>query len=126
MKTAIIERLGQSDLLTPSLVAEGLAANDRVKVRLSVLQAAAAHGRDPKNVRFNLMDECRAAGIDHVPLETLVNHAELLAGERLLVPGLGNLVATMWDDMATMIRAVKAGDPVQGDDAPKRLSVKRM
>jgi len=28
VKTAIIERLGQSGLLTPSLVAEGLAAND--------------------------------------------------------------------------------------------------
>ena len=116
MKTEIIERLGQTDLLTPSLVAEGLAANDRVKVRLSVLQAAATHGRDPEGVRFDLVDECRAVGIDHVPLETLVNHAELLAGERILAPRLGSLIAAIWDDMATMIRAVKAGDPAQGDD----------
>ena len=123
MKTEIIERLGQTDLLTPSLVAEGLAANDRVKVRLSVLQAAATHGRDPKGVRFNLVDECRAAGIDHVPLETLVNHAELLAGERILAPRLGSLIAAIWDDMATMVRAVKAGDPAQGDDALERLSM---
>jgi hypothetical protein len=47
MKTEIIERLGQTDLLVPSLVAEGLAANDRVKARLSVLQAAGGRARDP-------------------------------------------------------------------------------
>jgi len=35
------------------LVAEGLAANDRIKIRLSLLQAAARHARDPKAVRYN-------------------------------------------------------------------------
>ena len=59
MKTEIIERLGQTDLLLPSLVAEGLAANDRVKARLSVLQAAGGRARDPTGVRFDLTDECR-------------------------------------------------------------------
>ena len=40
MKSQIIEELGQADILLPSLVAEGLAANDRIKVRMSALQAA--------------------------------------------------------------------------------------
>ena len=40
MKAEIISRLGQTDVLVPSLIAEGLSANDRVKARLSVLQAA--------------------------------------------------------------------------------------
>ena len=35
MKSQIIEQLGQADILLPSLVAEGLAANDRIKVRMS-------------------------------------------------------------------------------------------
>ena len=35
MKSEIVEQLGQSDLLLPLRIAEGLAANDRVKVRLS-------------------------------------------------------------------------------------------
>ena len=63
MKSQIIERLGQTDILLPSLIAEGLAANDRVKVRLSILQAAGRHARDPQ-ARFDLADECRTAGID--------------------------------------------------------------
>jgi hypothetical protein len=43
MKAEIISRLGQTDVLVPSLIAEGLSANDRVKARLSVLQAAERH-----------------------------------------------------------------------------------
>jgi hypothetical protein len=35
MKSQIIEQLGQADILLPSLAAEGLAANDRIKVRMS-------------------------------------------------------------------------------------------
>jgi hypothetical protein len=40
MKSRIVEQLGQAEILLPSLVAEGLSANDRAKVRMSALQAA--------------------------------------------------------------------------------------
>jgi hypothetical protein len=122
LKTEIIERLGQTDLLLPSLIAEGLAANDRVKARLSVLQAAAGRARDPKGVRFDLADECRAAGIDPVPLGTVVNCASLSGGERITAPGFASLGAAIWDDVAAMLRAVKAGDAAQGDSVLERLS----
>ena len=122
MKSEIIEELGQFDLLLPSLIAEGLAANDRVKARLSVLQAAAQRAREPLAARFDLAGECRAAGIDAMALETLVNRAALPVGERISAPGLGSLGAAIWDDVATMIRAVKAGDPGQGDRAAQRLA----
>ena len=88
MKSEIIEQLGQFDLLLPSLIAEGLAANDRLKARLSVLQAAAQHAREPLGARFDLAGECRAAGIDTMAMEPLVNRATLSAGERLSAPGL--------------------------------------
>jgi len=91
MKSEIIERLGQADLLLPALIAEGLAANDRVKLRLSVLQAATRRACEPTTPRFDLAGECRAAGIDHVALEALVNRATLSAGGRISAPGLGSL-----------------------------------
>ena len=122
MKSEIIERLGQTDILLPALIAEGLAANDRVKARLSVLQAAARHAHDAQGGRLDLSDECRAAGLDSVSLETLANGASLLAGERMTAPGLTNLQAAIWDDVATMIRAVKAGDAAEGGRAAARLS----
>src|ERR1039458_1988975 len=121
MKSEIIEQLGQFDLLLPSLIVEGLAANDRLKARLSVLQAAAQHAREPLGAPFDLAGECRAAGIDAMALETLVNRATVSVGERLSAPGLGSLGAGIWDDVATMIRAVKARDPAQGDQAAESL-----
>ena len=125
MKTEIIERLGQTDLLLPSLIAEGLAANDRVKVRLSILQAAARRVRDPQAKRFDLANECRAAGIDPVALEAVVDRASLLAGERITAPGLGSLGTAIWDDVETMVLAVKAGDAARGDSVLERLSAIR-
>ncbi|HUI19870.1 MAG TPA: hypothetical protein VLZ74_02330 [Methylocella sp.] len=122
MKTEIIERLGETDILLPSLIAEGLAANDRVKARLSVLQAAGHHAHDPKGMRFDLTDECRTARIDSMSMEALVNGASLLAGEQIAAPGLGNLGQAIWNDVAAMAEAVKAGDPAKGDALLARLT----
>ena len=122
MKSEIIEQLGQTDLLLPSLIAEGLAANDRVKARLSVLQAAARRAHDPQNVRFDLAEECRAAGIDSAPLESLVNGAGISAGEHFTAPGLTKLGGAVWDDMASMIRAVQAAGDAFAANALERLS----
>ena len=125
MKSQIIAQLGQTDLLLPSLIAEGLFANDRVKARLSVLQAAARHARDPDAVRFDLAEECRAAGIDGIAMENLVNRAGLAAGDRIQAPGLGDLASAIWGDVATMVQAVAAGDAGQGEAALERLSAIR-
>ncbi|MCF8475918.1 MAG: hypothetical protein K9G60_02745 [Pseudolabrys sp.] len=122
MKSQIIERLGQTEILLPALIVEGLAANDRVKVRLSILQAAGRRGRDPRGTQFDLTDECRAAGIDYMAMETLVNGASLIANVRLTAPGLGDLLAAVWSDVAIMARAVKADDVAQGEAALARLS----
>lgn len=122
MKSKIIERLGESDILLPALIAQGLSANDRVKVRLSILQAAARHARDPAEVHFDLEDECRTVGLDLVAMETIVNRAARLGDERITAPGLGNLRAAIWDDIASMMEAVKSGDAAQGDVLDERLS----
>jgi len=121
MKSEIIERLGQAELLLPALIVEGLAANDRVKLRLSVLQSAASHAGEPTSTCFELARECHAAGIDPIALETLVDRATTSAGGEISAPGLGALCTAIWDDVAAMIRAVKAGDPTNGRKAEERL-----
>ena len=125
MKSEIIAQLGQTDILLPSLIADGLSANSRVKARLSVLQAAARHAREPGSTRFDLTDECHAAGLESMAMESLVNRARLLAGELVTAPGLDSLGSAIWDDVATMIRAVEAGDKVAGEAARERLSAIR-
>lgn len=125
MKTEIIERLGQKDLLLPTLIAEGLAANDRVKARLSVLQTAAHRAREPMNPQVDLAGACRAVGLEEAALQTLVNRAALAPDEHMSAPGLGSLGAAIWDDMSAMLRAVEAGDPPRADGFAKRLAAIR-
>lgn len=122
MKSEIVAQLGQSDLLLPSLIAKGLAANDSVKVRLSVLQAAAHRACDGEGIMFELAEECRTAGIDSGAMQTLVEHATLCGEGRITAPGLGALGSAVWRDVATMAEAVEAADQSLGEGALARLS----
>jgi uncharacterized protein Yka (UPF0111/DUF47 family) len=122
MKSQIIEELGQTDMLLPSLVAEGLAANDRIKVRMSALQAAAQHARAPAQAIADLQAECRAAGIAPAAIATLIGGAHMAAEGRIAAPNLARLMKDIVDDVTAMIRAVKAGTPRDGEAFDNRLS----
>ena len=110
MKSRIVEQLGQAEILLPALVAEGLRANDRAKVRLSVLQAAADHARDPHGVPADLSAECRSAGVDAVAAKALVAGARPVVDGVIEAPGLAKLGEALIADMETMIKAANGGD----------------
>jgi hypothetical protein len=48
LKTRIIDELGEQELLLPALVNEALAANDRAKYLMTLLQAARSHAEQPE------------------------------------------------------------------------------
>ncbi|WP_454615809.1 hypothetical protein [Bradyrhizobium cenepequi] len=125
MKARIIRELGQTDILLPSLVAEGLAANDRIKVRLSALQAAAEHARQPDRPINELAVESHAAGIAPAAIASLVGGAHMIGDSRLSAPALAKLMKEIQDDIATMIRAVNAGSAAAGETANARLDAIR-
>ncbi len=125
MKSHIIEELGQADILLPSLVAEGLSANDRIKVRMSGLQAAAQHAREPAHPPTDLGVECRTAGLSPAALAALIGGAHLSGGGRLTAPNLATLIQEIQEDAATMIRAVAAGSASEGQSAQARLAAIR-
>ncbi|MGE5147920.1 MAG: hypothetical protein ACM3N5_14300 [Candidatus Eiseniibacteriota bacterium] len=125
MKTQIIKELGQGDILLPSLVAEGLAANDRIKVRMSALQAAGQHAREPDRPVTELAVESHAAGIAPAAIAALIGGAHLNGDGRLTAPNLAKLMKDIQDDAATMIRAVTAGAASEGENAEARLNAIR-
>lgn len=122
MKTQIIRELGQADILLPSLVAEGLAANERIKVRLGALQAAQAHAREPDRPASELEVESRAAGIAPAAIASLISGAHLIGENRLSAPSLAKLMKEIQGDIETMIHAVSAGDASEGERANARLN----
>jgi uncharacterized protein Yka (UPF0111/DUF47 family) len=122
MKSQIINVLGQGDILLPSLVAQGLAANDRIKVRMSALQAAAQHAQQPDRPATDLSVESRSAGISATELATLITGAHLIGDRRVAAPDLAKLLKNIHDDAAAMIHAVDAGRPADGEAAKARLA----
>jgi uncharacterized protein Yka (UPF0111/DUF47 family) len=122
MKSRIVEQLGQTEVLLPSLVAAGLAANDRIKVRLSALQAAAQHARLPNEPPIDLSAECRAAGLESGLIQRAVSGARTTAGGKIAVPNLAALHNGIREDMAAMVEAVAAGSPSEGMSATDRLA----
>ena len=123
MKSRIIEHLGQADILLPSLVAAGLAANDRVKVRLSALQAAADHARSQGIAAApDLTVECRAAGIDPAPINRLVSGAKISADGLIIAPHLAELGKDILSEMGAMLHAAEIGSPAEGRQAAERLA----
>ena len=125
MKAQIVEHLGESDLLLPSLVGEGLAANDRIKARMSALQASAEHACNPGLPVIDLGAECRAAGLDASAIMSLIRGAHANVDGHLAAPALAEFIEGMVDDARTMIRAVTAGAPSEGDAAQARLGAIR-
>jgi uncharacterized protein Yka (UPF0111/DUF47 family) len=121
-KTEIVARLGESAVLLPGLIAESLAANDRLKVRLSLLQAAAAQAAAPQT-RPNTLDiERRACGLDDPRLDALVPGARAPAPGRLTAPGLSVLLAGLGPDLEAMLAPLKAVETAQAGALEARLT----
>ena len=72
MKSRIIEELAQAELMLPNRVARALGANERAKLRMSVLQAAMQHARDPEAQISDFVAECGSTGLDAVTTRALV------------------------------------------------------
>jgi uncharacterized protein Yka (UPF0111/DUF47 family) len=119
MKSLIVGHLGHSELILPGLIAKGLAANDRAKVGMTVLQALLQHALHPAVEPIDLSAECRAAGVDAKAVRSLI--ADARAGDgKIAAAGLAKFTEAMRTDVETMMEAVAAGDAPAGKKAAER------
>jgi hypothetical protein len=102
-KTEIITRLGEAAVLLPGLIGEALAANDRLKLKLSALQAAARTAGAEGAAE-------RPPETGDPALDVLAAEAKPLGGGRFAAPGLQALIAGLGADLDAMQRPVEAAD----------------
>ena len=121
-KTEIIERLGDREVLLPGLIAEALAANDRAKVRLALLQAAAAHAAAPDQPAAILALERGAAGLSAPEFDHVVADAEALDASRFCAPGARALLDGLKADLASLLAPLVAADAAQASALQGRLA----
>ncbi|MGO9768748.1 MAG: hypothetical protein ACLPSW_04185, partial [Roseiarcus sp.] len=120
-KVEIVKRLGEQAVLLPSLIAEALNANDRIKLRLTMLQEAAAHASSVGSAAPSLQAERHAAGLSDPQFDRIITGARPLDGVRIAIPGVTALLAGIPVDMATMLAPVEAVDPESGKSLRARL-----
>lgn len=114
-KHQIIDTLGEQRLLLPTRLNASLAANDRAKYLLTLLQMARSHADHPANWVSELGSERVACGIEQEELDTVVAASERLDGDRLRVPGARAIVEQLY---AVVIQMVTPLEP----DAPALLA----
>ena len=102
-KIEIVESLGESVVLLPSLIAAALAANDRLKIRLTLLQEASAHAAEPGRTVLPLEQERRAVGLDDAEYDAIVASARPLDAAQFLAAGAARLAAGINGDLASML-----------------------
>lgn len=122
-KERIIRELGEDELLLPELVQRGLAANDRVKYLLALLQAAraAADGAAASDLR----EERVAAGVHDPALDRVVAASTRAPDGLYRVPGAQRVVEQALAEVETMLAPLLAADAGAAQPLERRLATLR-
>jgi uncharacterized protein Yka (UPF0111/DUF47 family) len=100
-KELIIDTLGERALLLPRKLTEALAANDRLKVYFTLLQAAERHADHPDEAVPDFRTERHAAGLDG-ELDLGIATSRRKADGDLYVPGASTMRTRVLADLAAM------------------------
>jgi uncharacterized protein Yka (UPF0111/DUF47 family) len=123
-KDRIIEALGEHQLLLPRLVAGALAANDRVKYLLTLLQSARA-AADGSGGLSNLRDERLASGVDAPELDRVVSDSSREQGSDgwYRVPGAQALARRAIGETRTMLEPLRSAGLAAAAELDERVAV---
>lgn len=102
-KVRIIEQIGAKGLLLPELINRGLAAHDRLKYYMTLLQTATAHAHTPNQPTGNLREEREASGIADAMFDQIVPGTRSLAPDLYVIPSASKVIEQMFADLRQMV-----------------------
>jgi uncharacterized protein Yka (UPF0111/DUF47 family) len=115
-KTRIIETLGEQGLLLPDQVQEALAANDRIKYYLTLLQATRTHAEHPLISMPDLIRTRESSGVTDVKFDDLVTGSRTVGQGVLFVPDAEALRQRLFDDLARMLDPLRTAADLSDDE----------
>ena len=121
-KVGIVERLGEQAVLLPALIEQALAANDRLKIRLTILQEAAAQATEPGRSPSSLARELRDVGLSEAAFGTMISGTRPIDAGMFVAPGAAELAAGLASDLQTMLAPVTAADAERAALLSKRVN----
>ncbi len=108
-KARIVDELGERELLLPALVNEALAANDRAKYRMTLLQSARAHADQPDLPAGDLEQERLACGIEEPDLDSVVERSRKEGDDQYRIPAAARIHDRLVEDIRHMLAPLGAG-----------------
>lgn len=117
-KSDAVAAMGPSKLLLPAWIKAALAANDRLKLYLTVLQAAAAHADHPEGEPLDLGPETAVVSAEGRWLRDLPATCSRVDGA-LLVPDLRRLAQQLAEDLGVMARPLLEVPPKDEDPSAR-------
>jgi len=124
-KARIIDALGEPSLLLPALLAEALAANDRVRFYFSLLQAAQLHATHPDCPQPSLASERGAAGIADDSLDALPGLSERIDDGLYRIPQAEKLCGLIAEALDTLLTPLRSAGEQAAASLAARLSALR-
>jgi uncharacterized protein Yka (UPF0111/DUF47 family) len=121
-KAAIVEHLGEKAVLLPSLLGEALAANERLKLRLSLVQEAAQQAQSPGRQARHFEAERKAAGLPAASLDNAIAGARLTGPDRLFMPGVAELLKGVGGDLDAMLAPLRTADGQAAKGFDRRIA----
>ncbi|HVA45135.1 MAG TPA: hypothetical protein VNH11_02005 [Pirellulales bacterium] len=102
-KSQIVSELGERSLILPNVVNAALAANDRAKYLVALLQAAKAHADRPDAGTVDLKTERLACGVTDVEFDSVVEQSHKEADHRYAIPGARQIYELLVDQIRQML-----------------------
>jgi uncharacterized protein Yka (UPF0111/DUF47 family) len=124
-KSRIVGELGQSELLLPGLVNEALAANDRAKYLMTLLQTAREHADYPDTPANNLKHERLACGIAS-PYDQIVEQSRLAGSGEYQIPECKAMHDQLVENIRQMIAPVRVAGGAEDSKSPSAEYEKRL
>ena len=118
-KAGILEQIGERSLLLPELINEGLAANDRLKYYLTLLQTAYGYAGSPGGQIPDLRTEREAAGVSDETLDTVVGNSRMLSPTVVHIPGAAAMLERIFADVRHMLAPVVTAAEMHGELAER-------
>jgi CHAD domain-containing protein len=115
-KARIVGELGEPVLLLPALVNEALAANDRAKYRMTLLQAARAQADHPDAAASDFRRERVACGITDDELDGIVPRSRKEGDDLYAIPAARRLHDGLFEDVRRMLASLRARDGAGAQD----------
>ena len=120
-KIEIVKSLGEGAVLLPALIASALEANDRLKIRLTLLQEASSRAADPGRAPLSLDADRRSVGLDAPAFDALVSGARAVDPQGFIAPGAALLAVGLAEDLRAMAAPIAVAGSAEAGEVQTRL-----